>query len=81
MFLGLAGLIDMKGIDVAQHLYGCEAVQHMLKIKRKKMHFIPALELMLDSITTIKVEPHQCPLHESILQTQGQILEIFGKKY
>ena len=29
----------------------------------------------------IQVEPHQCPLHQSILPTQGPIHEIFTKIY
>ena len=28
---------------------------------------------MLDSLTAIKVEPHQCPLHQSILLTQRTV--------
>jgi hypothetical protein len=35
---------------------------------------------MLDSLTTIIVEPYQCPSHQSILLTQGPICEIFRKK-
>ena len=34
---------------------------------------------MSDSLTTIKVELHQCPLHQSILLTQRPIYEIFTK--
>ena len=40
------------------------------------MHFLPVLELMFDSLTTIQVEPHQCPSHQSILHIQGPIPEI-----
>jgi hypothetical protein len=36
---------------------------------------------MLDSLTAIKIEPHQCPLHQSILLMQGPIHEIFTKRY
>ena len=39
---------------------------------RKKMQFLcfqAVFELMSDSLTSIKVEPHQCPSHESILLT------------
>ena len=38
-------------------------------------------ELISDSLMAIWVEPHQCPLHQSILIIQGPILEIFTKKY
>ena len=49
------------------NLYGSEAVQHKLKkgLKTQKMHFLPVIELMSDSLTAIKVEPHQCPSHEA----------------
>ncbi len=30
-------------------------------LKTPKMHFLPVFELMSDSLTTIQVEPHQCP--------------------
>ena len=36
---------------------------------------------MSDSLTAIYVEQNQCPLHQSILLTQGQIREIFAKKF
>ena len=51
--LGLVGLIDAKGIDL--NLYCREAVRHKLKKGRKtlEMHFLPVLELMLDSIKSI----------------------------
>ena len=51
--LGLVGLIDAKGILL--NLYGHEAVWHKLKKGRKtlKMHFLPVLELMSDSLTAI----------------------------
>ena len=64
-------------------LYSREADRHKLKKGRKtlKMHFLPVLELMSDSLTAIYVEPNQCPSHQSILLTQGQIHEIFTKKY
>ena len=45
------------------------------------MHFLPVFELMSDSLTTIWVEPLQCPSHQSILLTQEPIHEIFTKKY
>ena len=45
------------------------------------MHFLPVFELMLDSLTTIEVEPNQCPSHQLILLTQGPIHEFFMKKY
>jgi hypothetical protein len=34
---------------------------------------------MLESLTAIKVKPHQCPSHHSILLTQGPIHKIFTK--
>ena len=40
--------------------------------------FLAVFELMLDSLTTIYVEPHQCPSHQSILLTQGPIHEILA---
>ena len=63
--------------------YGREAGRHKLKngLKTQKMHFLPVIELMPDSLMTIKVEPYQCPLHQSILLTQGPIHKIFTKKY
>ena len=36
---------------------------------------------MVDSLTAISVKPHRCPLHQSILLTQGPIHKIFTKKY
>ena len=41
------------------------------------MHFLPVFELMSDSLTDTKVETNQCPLHQSILLTQGPIHENF----
>ena len=63
------------------NLYGHEAARHKLKNgqKTQKMHFLPVFELMSDSLTTIEVEPHQCPLHQSTLLAQGAIHEIFTK--
>ena len=48
------------------NLYGCEAVRHKHKnsLKTPKMRFLPVFELMSDSLTTIKVEPHQCSSHQ-----------------
>ena len=43
------------------------------------MHFLPVFELTSHSVTTIQVELHRCPLHQSILLTQGPINEIFAK--
>ena len=63
------------------NLYGREAVQHKLK-NRQIMDFwffLAVFELMLDSLTTTYVKPHQCPSHQSILLTQGPICEIFAK--
>ena len=61
------------------NLYGREAARHKVKngLKTQKMHFLPVLELMSDSLTAIKFEPDQCPLHQSILL----IHEIFTKKF
>ena len=50
-------------------------------LKTQKMHFLPVFELTLASLTAIWVEQNQCPLHQSILLTQGPIYEIFMKKY
>ena len=63
------------------YLYGREAVQHMLQngLKTQKMQFLPVLEHMLDRLMAIKVEPHQCSSHHSILLAQGPIHEIFGR--
>ena len=62
------------------NLYGHEALRHKLKngLKTQKMHILAVLGLLSDSLTTIKVEPHQCPLHQSILLTQGPIHEILA---
>ena len=62
---------------------GREAGRHKLKngLKTQKMHFLPVFELTLASLTAIWVEQNQCPLHQSILPTQGLIHEIFMKKY
>ena len=49
--------------------------------KTQKMHFLPVFELMSDSLTTIYIEPHQCPSHQSILLAQAPIHKIFMKKY
>ena len=43
--------------------------------------FLAVFELMSDSLTTIYVEPDQCPSHHAILLTQGRICEIFMKKF
>ena len=63
--------------------YSCEVVQQKLKnsLKTPKMHFLPVFELMSGSLTATKVETNQCPLHQSILLTQGPIHENFMKKY
>ena len=65
------------------NLYGREAVRHMLKngLKTRKMHFLPVLGLMSDSLTAIKVKPHRCPSQQSILLTQRPIQKFFKKKY
>ena len=49
--------------------------------KRQKKHFWLIFEHMSDSLTSIQVEPHQFPSHQSILLTQGPIHENFMKKY
>ena len=73
----------MRRALVLLNLYGCEAVWHKLKntLKTPKIHFLPVLEHMSDSLTAIQIEPYQCPSHQSILLTQGPIHEIFMKKY
>ena len=73
----------MRRALILLNIYGREAVQHKLKKGRKtlKMHFLPVLELISDSLTAIQVEPNQCPSHQSILLTQGPIQEIFVKKF
>ena len=62
------------------NLYGREAVRQKLKnsLKTQKMHFLSVFELTSDSLTTIYIEPHQCPSHQSILLTQGPIHEILA---
>ena len=62
------------------NLYSHEVLRHKLKngLKTQKMHILPVFGLMLDSLTDIQVEPHQCPLHQSILLTQGPIHEIMA---
>ena len=59
---------------------GREAGQHKLK-NGLKMHLLPVFELTLASLTAIWVEQNQCPLHQSVLLTQGPIHENFMKKY
>ena len=58
-----------------------EAVQQKLKNSQKvlKMHFLAVSELLSDSLTAIYIELDRCPLHHSILLTQGRIWEIFAK--
>ena len=34
-------------------------------LKTQEMHFWPVIELMSDSLTAIKVKPHQYPSHQS----------------
>ena len=53
----------------------------LLSSKTQKMHFSPVLGLMSDSLTTISVESHLCPLNQFILLTQGPILLNVFKKY
>ena len=36
---------------------------------------------MLDSLTAIYIEPHQCPWHQWIILAQGPICEIFAKQF
>ena len=73
----------MRRALVCLNFCGCEAVWHKLKntLKTPKMHFLPVFELMSGSLTATKVETYQCPLHQSILLTQGPIHENFIKKY
>ena len=65
------------------NLYGHEALRHKLKngLKTQKMHFLPVIDFMLDSIMVIKVEPHQRPLHQSIILIQDPFHEIFSKNF
>ena len=60
---------------------GREAGRHKLKngLKTQKMHFLPVFELTLASLTAIWVEQNQCPLHQSILLTQGPIHEMLAE--
>ena len=60
---------------------GHEAGRHKLKngLKTQKMHFLPFFELTLASLMAIWVEQNQCPLHQSILLTQGPIHEILAE--
>ena len=63
--------------------YGCKAVLYKAQNSQKNAFFVffPVLGLMLDSLTTILVELHWCPLLQSILLTQGLIPLNFAKKY
>ena len=64
------------------NLYDHEDVRRKLKNSLKthtKKHFLPTFELTSDSLTTLQVEPFQCPSHHLILLIQGQISEIFTK--
>ena len=47
----------------------------------KNAFFSAVLELMSDNLAAIYVEPHQCPLYQSILLTQVPICEIFAKMF
>ena len=64
------------------NLHGRGAVWRKLKnsLKTQKMHFLPVFDLTSVSLLAVKVEPHQCPLHQLILLTQRPILEIFAKR-
>ena len=82
--------IEFWDSNLALKLYLLSWSKHILvtniyctiKFKMKQQpHFLPVFELMSDSLTTLKVEPYQCPSHESILLTQGPIHENFMKKY
>ena len=63
------------------NVYGHEAVQQKLKNRQKvpKKHFLAVFELLLDSLTGIYLELHQCPWHHSILPTQGQFMKFSQK--
>ena len=71
----------MRRALMGLNLYGREAARHKLKNSQKtqKMHFLPVLALMSDSLTATYIEPHQCPSHQSILLTQGPIHEILAE--
>ena len=50
------------------------------------MHFLPVFELMSDSLTTIQVEPHQCPLQPvhmryHLFLQYGWFLQNLGKDF
>ena len=66
----LGELIDAKGIDVAQPVWPWGRPTKAQKQSKNKKK----------SIMAIKVEPHQCLSHQSILLIQGPIYEIFTKK-
>ena len=70
----------MRRALVWRKLYGRETVRHELKngLKTQKMHILAVLGLLSDSLTAIQVQPHQFPLHQSILLTQGLIHEILA---
>ena len=73
----------MQRALILLNTYGREAGQRNLK-NRQKMYFLcfqAIFELMSASLTTTWVEQNQCPLHQSILLTQGPIHEIFTKKF
>ena len=78
----------VEDVDESPFVYGylCDLIEanHQLilgkGLKTQNMHCLPVIELMSDSLTAIKVEPHQCPSHQSILLIQGPIHEIFTKK-
>ena len=73
----------MRRALMGLNLHGREAARHKLKNgqKTQKMHFLPVFELMSDSLTATYVEPHQCPSHQSILLTKGQIHEFFAEDF
>ena len=82
LVLGLVGLIDAKGIDVAQPTWLWDCPIYTLKhAKNAFLCFLAVFELMSDSLMAIYVELHRCPSHHSILLTQGPIWEIFAKKF
>ena len=71
----------MRRALILLNLHGHEAVRHKLKngLKTPKMHFLTVFELMSDSLTAMLVEQNQCPLHQSILLSQGPIHEILAE--
>ena len=80
--IGWVELNDAKGIDVAQRIWpwGCPT-KAQKQPKSTKNAFFGCFWAFVDSLTAKNIELHRCPSHHSILLTQGQIWEIFAKKF